>query len=127
VYLSADRVKHGLARVVYLNSNLQIELTEYVSTRKWFSEDQALFYTSKNIRRGFTANTLTQHFYWLYKSVGITNASSHSSRKTFLTSLASQGISVFVLASLAGHRSIQTTSRYISVNDDMKRKAVELV
>jgi hypothetical protein len=32
-----------------------------------------------------------------------------------------------VLASLAGHRSIQTTMQYIDANDDMKRKAVELV
>jgi integrase/recombinase XerD len=34
---------------------------------------------------------------------------------------------VFVLASLAGHRSIATTQRYITVNDDVKRRAVELV
>jgi integrase/recombinase XerD len=32
-----------------------------------------------------------------------------------------------VLASLAGHRSIATTQAYIDVNDDQKRKAVELV
>jgi integrase/recombinase XerD len=63
----------------------------------------------------------------LYRSAGIKGASSHSGRKTFLTSLSSQGISVFVLASLAGHRSIQTTMRYVTVNDDMKRRAVELV
>ena len=127
IYLSADRVKHEHARVVYVNSNLQQELAEYIATRKWFADDQALFYTCKHIRRGFTANTMAQHFYWLYKKVGITCASSHSGRKTFLTSIASQGISVFVLASLAGHKSIATTQRYITVNDDMKRKAVELV
>jgi integrase/recombinase XerD len=63
----------------------------------------------------------------LYKHAGVKGASSHSGRKTFLTSLASQGISVFVLASLAGHKSINTTQRYVSVNDDMKRRAVELV
>ena len=31
------------------------------------------------------------------------------------------------LASLAGHRSIAVTQKYIDVNDDMKRNAVELV
>jgi integrase/recombinase XerD len=31
-----------------------------------------------------------------------------------------------VLASLAGHRSIATTQRYIDVNDDLLRRAVEL-
>jgi len=63
----------------------------------------------------------------MYQRAGIKGASSHSGRKTFLTSLATQGVSVFVLAALAGHRSIATTQRYITVNDDVKRRAVELV
>jgi integrase/recombinase XerD len=41
--------------------------------------------------------------------------------------LASKGISVRVLASMAGHRNISTTQAYIDVNDDMKRQAVELI
>jgi integrase/recombinase XerD len=49
------------------------------------------------------------------------------SRRTFITNLASKGIGVRVLASLAGHRSIAITQAYIDVNDDMKRRAVELV
>jgi integrase/recombinase XerD len=44
-----------------------------------------------------------------------------------LTSLAGQGVSVFVLAALARNKSIATTQRYITVNDDTKRRAVELV
>jgi len=32
-----------------------------------------------------------------------------------------------VLASLAGHKSISTTQRYITVNDELNRRAVELV
>jgi integrase/recombinase XerD len=63
----------------------------------------------------------------MYARAGIKGASSHSGRKTFLTSLASQGVSVFVLAALAGHKSIATTQRYVTVNDDTKRRAVELV
>ncbi|MDP4300215.1 tyrosine-type recombinase/integrase, partial [Leptothrix discophora] len=53
-------------------------------------------------------------------------ATSHSGRRTFITNLAAQGVSVRVLAALAGHRSIQTTQRYIDVNDNMLRRAVEL-
>jgi integrase/recombinase XerD len=63
----------------------------------------------------------------MYQRVGVKGASSHSGRKTFLTSLASQGVSVFVLAALAGHKSIATTQRYVTVNDETKRRAVELV
>ena len=127
IYLAAHRVKHEHARTVYVSSRLQQEIADYIAARKWYAEDQPLFYTQKSVRRGFSANTMTQHFFWLYKKAGVSGASSHSGRKTFLTSLASQGISVFVLANLAGHKSISTTQRYITVNDDMKRKAVELV
>jgi integrase/recombinase XerD len=38
-----------------------------------------------------------------------------------------KGVSVFVLADMAGHRSIQTTQRYVTVNDEMKRNAAELI
>ena len=126
IYLAANRVKHEHARTVYINSRLQQELAQFIASRTWRDDLQPLFSVHHSPRKAFSANTLTQHFFWLYKRAGV-RASSHSGRKTFLTSLASQGVSVFVLSSLAGHKSIATTQRYITVNDDMKRKAVELV
>jgi integrase/recombinase XerD len=127
IYLAAERVKHGHARTVFISTRLQQVLAEYVTANKWYADDQPLFHPFAARRRHFTANTLAQYFYWMYKRAGITSASSHSGRKTFLTSLAAQGVSVFVLASLAGHKSIATTQKYVTVNDDVKRKAVELV
>lgn len=127
VFLSADRVKHRHARTVYISTRLQQELAAYITSEKWISQDQPLFHPATARRRHFTPNTLAQHFFWMYRNAGIQNASSHSGRKTFITSLASQGISVFVLAELAGHRQIATTQKYVTVNDDLKRRAVELV
>ena len=127
VYLASDRVKHGHARTIYINTRLQAELAAYIATRSNKDRSFPLFPTHRGPRRSFSPNTLAQHFYWVYKSAGVAGASSHSGRKTFLTSLTSQGVSVFVLASLAGHKSIATTQRYITVNDDVKRRAVELV
>ena len=127
VFLAAERVKHNHARTIYINSRLQQELGDYITTRTWREAIQPLFPTHRGARRTFSANTLTQYFFWMYERAGIKNASSHSGRKTFLTSLASQGVSVFVLAALAGHRDIKTTARYVTVNDDTKRRAVELV
>ena len=43
-----------------------------------------------------------------------------------ITSLAAKGIGVRVLQTLAGHSSISTTQRYIDVNDEQLRAAVEL-
>jgi integrase/recombinase XerD len=127
IYLASDRVKHGHARTVFISTRLQQELAEYVAAQNWYANDQPLFHPFNARRRHFTPNTLAQHFYWMYKRAGVVSASSHSGRKTFLTSLAAQGVSVFVLASLAGHRSIATTQKYVTVNDDVKRRAVELV
>ena len=127
IFLSADRVKHNHARTIFVSTRLQAELAEYLTTKVCLYDAQPLFSTNRGIRHAFSANTLTQHFHYLYKRAGISSGSSHSGRKTFITNLASQGISVFVLASLAGHRSISTTQRYVSVNDEMKRRAVELV
>ena len=127
IYLSAERVKHGHAGVVYLNERLQHELAQYIASRKWHDEHQSLFTTQANPRKGFSANTLTQHFHYLYKRAGIVGGSSHSGRRTFITTLANKGVSVRLLASLVRHANIATTQRYIDVNDDMKRNAVELV
>ena len=127
IYLAADRVKHGHARTIYLNTRLQQEIANYIATKQHKDLTFPLFNSSRSPRRHFTPNTLAQHFHWLYKNAGVAGASSHSGRKTFLTSLASQGVSVFVLAALAGHKSISTTQRYVTVNDEVKRRAVELV
>lgn len=125
--LRADQTKGRQARTVFVSEKLRKELTAFIGVTKFKKTTDKLFYSQKAASDGFTANTLTQHFHYLYKRAGVIGASSHSTRRTFITNLAAQGISVRVLASLAGHRSIQTTMQYIDANDDMKRKAVELV
>lgn len=127
VFLAAHRVKHQHARTIFINSRLQAELADYIATRTNKSPDLPLFPSHRGPRRHFSPNTLAQHFHWVYKRAGVKFASSHSGRKTFLTSLASQGINVFVLAKLCGHKDIKTTMRYVTTGDDVLRKAVELV
>ena len=127
IYLAAHRNKHNHERTIYLNTRLQAELAAYIQQRTVRPAHFPLFPTNRGDRCAFSANTLTQHFFWIYKRAGLKICSSHSGRKTFLTSLASQGVSVFGLASLAGHLSIATTQKYVTVNDDIKRRAVELV
>jgi len=123
VRLGIEQTKGRFARVVFLNDRLRSEIANYLRTNKR-AVHLPLFPTAK--KAGFTANTLTQWFHWVYKRAGIAGASSHSGRRTFITNLANKGIGVRVLASLAGHRSIAVTQAYIDVNDDMKRRAVEL-
>ena len=126
IRLDADQTKGNHARVVFVNEKLGKELTKYLALYAPANQEQKLFYTQKRMKEGFNANTLTQHFHHLYRAVGIEGASSHSGRRSFITNLASKGVGVRVLMSLAGHRNIATTQAYIDVNDNQKRAAVEL-
>jgi integrase/recombinase XerD len=125
--LRPEQTKGNESRTVFVSEKLKKELEIYVKATKFTDPFDKFFYTQKRISEGFNANTLTQHFHHLYKRAGIAGASSHSGRRSFITNLASKGVSVRVLASLAGHKSIATTQRYIEIGDHQKRSAVELI
>ncbi|MTJ04767.1 MAG: site-specific integrase [Sediminimonas qiaohouensis] len=123
--ISGDQTKGGCARRVYVSRKLRRVLSEYQSVIRTRCEHEPLFRTQMNT--AFSANTMCQLFLNIYKQCGLSDASSHSGRRTFITRLAEQGVNVRVLAELAGHRHISTTQRYIDVNDQQMSRAVELV
>ena len=125
VRLTAEQTKGRQPRTVFLPQKLRDELAAYMALRTDAKPEHPLFVTAG--RKRFSANVMAQHFHYLFKRAGIAGASSHSMRRSFITNLATKGIGVRVLASLAGHRSIAVTQRYIDVNDEMKRNAVELI
>lgn len=127
IRLTAGQTKGKHPRTVFISSKLRNELAIYVQTIRKDDKNRALFPTQKNPSKGFSANTLTQHFLSLYKSAGIDGASSHSGRRTFATQISQKGVSVRVLMKCLGHRNISTTMAYIDANDDMLRNAVELL
>jgi len=63
----------------------------------------------------------------LYKMAGIDGASSHSGRRQFVTQLADRGINARLVQVLARHKHLSTTQRYIDVNENALRNAVELL
>ncbi|PUE55804.1 tyrosine-type recombinase/integrase [Limnohabitans parvus] len=127
IRLTAEQTKGKHPRTVFVSSKLKAELANYIQTIRVDDKERALFTTQKSPRRGFTANTLTQHFLNIYKAAGIDGASSHSGRRTYATTIASQGVGLRVLMRLMGHRNVSTTAVYIDANDNMLRNAVELV
>jgi integrase/recombinase XerD len=124
--LSAAVTKGGHARVVFLNARLRREVDQY---RRSLSHPPALLQpvliTQK--RSGFSANVLTQLMRGFYTHAGLDGGSSHSGRRWFITRLAHAGISPKAIMMLAGHRHLSTTQRYIDVNDEMMRAAVEIL
>ena len=124
VRLTAEQTKGRQPRTVFVPQKLQNELAAYLAPWGELPDSHPLFVTCGGF--AFSANVMAQHFHYLFKRAGIAGASSHSMRRSFITNLATKGIGVRVLASLAGHRSIAVTQKYIDVNDDMMRNAVEL-
>ena len=125
ITLNKERTKSKRARKIFLPKKMMRQLREYLSALTRRPAHGFLFSTQKSSR--FSANTATQHLQRLYERAGIYGATSHSGRRTWLTQLSQKGVSVFVLAEMAGHQSIQTTQRYVTVNDELKRNAAELI
>jgi integrase len=66
-----------------------------------------------------------------YQATGLEGCSSHSGRRTFITRAArlvhKAGGSLRDVQLLAGHRSIQTTQRYIDGDSDAQRRLISLI
>jgi integrase/recombinase XerD len=122
--LSAQQTKGRKARRVFLNNMLRKELAAYIKHAKFRAGCDALFQSQKGA--AFSANTMCQLLIRIYNDAGLEGATSHSGRRSFITKLAAKGVGVRVLAELAAHASISTTQRYIDVNDEQMRAAVEL-
>ena len=122
--LSAEQTKGRKARRVFVSSRLRQELAAYLKQAKLRKGCEALFQSQKGA--AFSANTMCQLLIRIYEDCGLEGATSHSGRRSFITNLAAKGVGVRVLAELAAHASIATTQRYIDVNDEQMRKAVEM-
>lgn len=123
--ISGDQTKGGRTRTVYVSRKLARVLQDYRAECGERAASDPLFLTQQ--RTAFSANTMCQLMLDIYKGCGLTHASSHSGRRTFITRLAEQGINVRLLAELAGHSSITTTQRYIDASPAQLARAVELV
>ena len=127
IYLSAAQTKGNDTCTVLVNRRLRAQLQRYalVYPKRTAQHTQALIFSSKG--GGFTAQTMVNLFQRLYKLAGIGGASSHSGRRQFVTELADKGINARVVQILARHKHLSTTQRYIDVNDNKLRAAIELV
>ena len=78
-----------------------------------------------------TALSIVVWFSRAFQTIGLEGCSSHSGRRTFITRAArlvhKAGGSLRDVQLLAGHRSIQTTQRYIDGDSDAQRKLVSLI
>lgn len=78
-----------------------------------------------------TAASMVNWFAWLYRDLGLEGCTSHSGRRTFITTAARKvhlsGGSLRDVQELAGHKSISMTQRYIDGDTKAKRRLVNLI
>jgi integrase/recombinase XerD len=127
IRLLPEMTKGKHARTVFISTRLREELQRYADIyRRSAPLECPLFYSQKDARKGFTANSLTQTVAKLYRGAGLDGATSHSGRRSFLTNLANKGTAIHLLRTLAGHRSISTTATYLYSSPTQLKAAVEL-
>jgi integrase len=124
--LPDSAAKKGSGRVIPLHEDLRTALGT------WRSVAQSAGPVIVSERGGpMTAQSIVVWFSNAYRLVGLDGCSSHSGRRTFITRAARvaphAGGSLRDVQLLAGHRSIQTTQRYIDGDTDAQRKLVALI
>jgi integrase len=118
--------KMGGGRIIPIHSELQQALVAL----KGQSDLSGTIIKSERGGR-MTPLSIVVWFYRAYQVLGLDGCSSHSGRRTFITRAArlvhKAGGSLRDVQLLAGHRSIQTTQRYIDGDSDAQRRLVSLI
>jgi len=129
-----DLVSKGASgRIIPLNKDVRVHLIMLYDIEK---DSYGFDIATSNVIRTERANhsspqSIVNMFANWYADLGYIGCSSHSGRRTFITNLSKKlslvGGSLRDVQSLAGHKNLQTTQRYIEVNTDCQRKLVDLV
>jgi len=127
IYLNSNQTKGSDSATVLVNTKLRRQLVRFAKQYPVHVSNRAAPLLSSAKGGGFTAQTVVNLFKRIYRMAGIDGASSHSGRRQFVTNLADKGINARVVQALARHKHLSTTQRYIDINDNKLRAAVELI
>ena len=119
--------KNGSGRLIPVHPDLRQALTAFRS----LSTGSGPVIPSERGRGAMTPLSIVVWFNRAFRNIGLHGCSSHSGRRTFITRAArlvhKAGGSLRDVQLLAGHRSIQTTQRYIDGDTDAQRKLVAMI
>lgn len=127
IELRDDAAKMGSGRTVPVHADLRDAL---IACRQEVGDTHPAVIRSE--RGGpMTPLSVVIWFSRAYAKLGLDGCSSHSGRRTFITRAArlvhKAGGSLRDVQLLAGHRSIQTTQRYIDGDSDAQRRLISLL
>jgi integrase len=126
IELHDKAAKKGSGRIIPIHADLRAAL---IAWRHCSAQSE---YVAASERGGpLTPLSIVVWFNRAFRNIGLKGCSSHSGRRTFVTRAArlahKAGGSLRDVQLLAGHRSIQTTQRYIDGDSDAQRKLVSMI
>lgn len=123
--------KGNKQRVVYFSDEAKALLSEWIAAHrklyKYAEESEYLFLTQKSGQ--MDVSMVNRIVNGLYKEAQMEGKGFvvHSTRKTFATTVYDNTQDIAVVQSLLGHSSPQTTMRYISIHENSKKMAAQMV
>ena len=109
--------KGNKERIGYFSERAKLIIQEYLLLRK--NESKYLFtqYSSRKSKKQLSVNSVEMLFRRAGESCGI-KVYPHKFRRTFCTRMIKKGMSIDQVQKLMGHESIETTLRYIDLDDE---------
>ncbi len=121
--------KGSSGRAVPLNKELKAALAQI--QKNTASGRPSPFVVTTERAQATSPQAIVNLFGFWYRALGFNGCSSHSGRRSFITSAARKistvGGSIRDVQMLAGHASLSTTQRYIEADAEAQRRIVELV
>jgi integrase/recombinase XerD len=132
IYLTNNASKGQSGRIIPLNKLLKAQLEKLLLVEcklRMFSVGSFVIRTERSA--GTSAQVIVNMFYDWYTDMGLVGCSSHSGGRTFVTNAARKigmaGGSLRDVQALAGHTSLQTTQKYIEIDNEAQFKIVDLI
>ena len=126
IHLTNQASKGNSGRIIPLHPSIQRNLRQLIKDKK---RSPYLVVTERSTKAN--AQTIVNMFRDWYQKTGLIGCSSHSGRRTFITTAAQKisivGGSLRDVQLLAGHSNLQTTQRYIECNNEAQRNVVNLL
>jgi integrase len=126
IHLRNEATKGSSGRVVPMNRKLRKALEQLYRLR---GSSQYVI-TSERSEKTSAVVVVNLFAHW-YRTLGFNGCSSHSGRRTFITTAArkigSVGGSIRDVQILAGHAALSTTQRYIEADVEAQKKVVDLI
>jgi integrase/recombinase XerD len=138
IHLTNEASKGNSGRIVAMNADVRAALIalfdDTLARSSALSDEDHISdtFVVRTERADYTsAQVIVNMFAGWYRDLGLVGCSSHSGRRTFITETAKKistvGGSLRDVQVMAGHKSLNTTQRYIDYDTEAQRRVVNLL